>query len=264
MLSSAIQIDNILFESISAGEECGQNRKNVVRACSEAVVYGVAKSYCPNDVWVGFTKSFYPRDEDCEGSVNSKLMVNVLTGGKGVNSLVKFANFFLIIDAAQLTMNKVDPYCIMGYYRAFLQNLKQSFAATKGGEASFKIQPDGSFFNANATIAESLKMMEDAIEASGANKDPEASGSQDSADCVGTKGRRVFQIGINCEGDGNYNKDPKDPNKYEQEGQKVLFESPAMIDYYVKLLQEHPLVTYIEDAFACFDFDAHKAFREKL
>jgi hypothetical protein len=45
-------------------------------------------------------------------------------------------------------------------------------------------------------------MIEDAIIFSGANDD----------------GRKIFQIGINCDGDSCYNKDPKDPNKYEQEG----------------------------------------------
>ena len=68
---------------------------------------------------------------------------------------------------------------------------------------------DGSFFNANATIAESLKMVEDSIVISGANDE----------------GRKVFQIGVNCDGDSSYNKDPKDPNKYEQEGQKIQFDA---------------------------------------
>lgn len=50
--------------------------------------------------------------------------------------------------------------------------MKKAFEATKAGLAGFKVLPDGSFFNANATIAESFKMIEDAIEASGANKEP--------------------------------------------------------------------------------------------
>ena len=45
-------------------------------------------------------------------------------------------------------------------------------------------------------------MIEDSIVLSGANDD----------------GRKVFQIGVNCDADSSYNKDPKDPNKYEQEG----------------------------------------------
>lgn len=47
-------------------------------------------------------------------------------------------------------------------------------------------------------------MMEDAINASGAN----------------TEEKKVFKIGINCDADQSFNKDPKDPNKYEVEGVK--------------------------------------------
>ena len=77
-------------------------------------------------------------------------------------------------------------------------------------------------------------MLEDAITISGANDD----------------GRKVFQLGINCDADMCFNRDPKDPNKYEQEGQKLQFDDTAMLEYYVKMVQEHPMVTYVEDAFA--------------
>lgn len=74
--------------------------------------------------------------------------------------------------------------------------------------SGFKTLPDCSFFNANSTIAESLKMIEDAITISGANDG----------------GKKIFKLGINCDADQCFNKDPKDPNKYEQEGQKVQIE----------------------------------------
>ena len=32
--------------------------------------------------------------------------------------------------------------------------------------------------------------------------------------------RNVFKIGINCDAEQSFNKDPKDPNKYEAEGVK--------------------------------------------
>lgn len=102
----------------------------------------------------------------------------------------------------------MDPIEIVCWYYRFLVALRKGFQASKGGEAAFKQGVDGAHFNANATIAESFKMLEDAITLSGANDD----------------GRRVFMIGINCDADSSYNKDPKDPNKYEQEGQKVQFD----------------------------------------
>ena len=130
-------------------------------------MYAVAKCFSPVNVWEGFLESFYPRDEEVEGTRNTKLLVNVLSGGKTTTSLVKFSKFFLIIDAATAK----DPYKIMGYYQKFLQALKKSIQATKAGEAGFKAGVDGCFLNGNATIAESFKMLEDAIVISGANDD---------------------------------------------------------------------------------------------
>lgn len=76
-------------------------------------------------------------------------MVSVLSGGKAVNSAVKFSKVFLIIDAAVLANKGQDPIGIIPFYQKFLVALKKSFAATKGGEASFKVLPDNSYFNAN-------------------------------------------------------------------------------------------------------------------
>ena len=63
---------------------------------------------------------------------------------------------------------------------------------------------EGSYFNAFASINETFKVIEDAIAGSGANTD----------------GRKLFRIGVNCEGESYFNKDPKDANKYEVEGAK--------------------------------------------
>jgi enolase len=37
-----------------------------------------------------------------------------------------------------------------------------------------------------------------------------------------------------------------------------------MTDYYFKMVNEHPLLTFIEDAFAQFDFVGHKALQTKV
>jgi len=39
-------------------------------------------------------------------------------------------------------------------------------------------------------------------------------------EAINQSGCKSFKLGINCEGDSQFNKDPKDPNKYEVEGQK--------------------------------------------
>jgi len=48
-------------------------------------------------------------------------------------------------------------------------------------------------------------MFEDAINSSGVNE-------------LFGKDSLVLSMGINCDADSSYNKDPKDPGKYEQEG----------------------------------------------
>lgn len=163
VLASSIEADNILFELIQEGESEGENRKNIVRACSEALLYGTAKCYSPQDAWDGFSQSFYPRDEEIEGAINTKLMMTVFSGGKAVGSAVRFAKFYLIVDATEFARSRQDPQEVLPCYQRFLAAMRKGFASTKMGEAGFKVLPDGSFFNANQTVAESLKMVEDAI-----------------------------------------------------------------------------------------------------
>jgi hypothetical protein len=50
-----------------AGEELA-NRVNLTKASSEALAYAVAKSFSLINVFEGFVQSFYPRDEEVEGS----------------------------------------------------------------------------------------------------------------------------------------------------------------------------------------------------
>jgi len=65
----------------------------------------------------------------------------------------------------------MDPMKIIMFYQKFLVSLKKSIATTKGGDAAFKLGVDGAYLNGNASVAESFKMLEDAIILSGANDD---------------------------------------------------------------------------------------------
>ena len=117
VMHSSIEADNKLMAYGNDDPEL----KNIVKACSEALMYAVAKCFSPNNLHEGFVQSFYPRDEEVEGTRNTKLLISVLSGGKSTTSLVKFHKFFLIIDAATAS----DPYKIMGYYQKFLTGLKK-------------------------------------------------------------------------------------------------------------------------------------------
>ena len=170
-----------------------------------------------------------------------------------MNSPVKFANFFLVIDGFAMSSKDVDMF---GAYRIFLSYLRSKFTVGKGGDTAFKQLPDGSFFNAYNTIGDSFRFIEEAIMASNANTSgarpttegkstgraaTALSGNSKSARATGApigggaadttiEGsveqpvapvKNVFSIGINCDANSLYNKDPKDPNKYEIEGSKT-------------------------------------------
>lgn len=47
--------------------------------------------------------------------------------------------------------------------------------------------------------------------------------------------QNVFMIGLNCDADALFNKDPKDANKYEIEGVKTQNSTQQLIEYYIKL-----------------------------
>jgi len=45
-----------------------------------------------------------------------------------------------------------------------------------------------------------------------------------------------------------------DSGKYDIDGPKNLYDSKMLIDWYLKMVTEHPLVTYIEDGIRTGDY----------
>ena len=102
VLNSSIKCDNILCDFLGKSAEGSDDviaKNSLVRACSEAIVFAVAKCYCTNNIFDGFKESFYPYDEDNDVTRNTKLLISVFNGGKAANSVVKFTKFYLVIDA---------------------------------------------------------------------------------------------------------------------------------------------------------------------
>lgn len=185
----------------------------------------------------------------------TKMLFTLFNAGKGSGSTVKFAKFYLIVDARAFQRchlpnetdqeNESSPN-LLSCLLKFSAALKKAVSTGKIGESAFKPNEEGSYFNAFPTIAETLKQIEDAIAASGANGQDEsrpASSLQkpktaDSKQRKETPGgaeenktpavtasdwtaKKPFRIGVNCDSEAFFNKDPKEPNKYEVEGQKV-------------------------------------------
>jgi enolase len=68
---------------------------NVVKAVSEAILLATASCYQKIDTYQGINKNVLKEEFPRRGT---KLLVNVLNGGKVLGSAVKFAKFYLIID----------------------------------------------------------------------------------------------------------------------------------------------------------------------
>jgi enolase len=102
---------------------------------------------------------------------------------------------------------------------------RKQLAAGKQGEAGIKIV-SGSFICLMDTIGEALKILEESIKAS---KLPNV------------------KIGIVCNAGEVFN---EGSGKYEMEGPKSQFDCSQMVEYYMKFLNEHPLVCYLEDPMA--------------
>lgn len=130
-------------------------------------------------------------------------------------------------------------------YFKLVSAIDKGIASSKGGAAAFKRLPDGSFFNAFENVNESFKLLEDAINAVGINTDD----------------KKYLKIGINTDAQGFY---LEDQTKYDWEGPKNLWEVDQLVDFYEKLIADHPLLEYFEDCFATIDIQGYKKFNSLL
>ena len=103
------KIDDTLlaFQKKKAEQEV-QVSDQVLRACSEALLYAYGQSTSPAAPYKALYK--YLKNRDLEwgpGAVLPKMIFNVLNGGKAVASKVKFSKFFLILDMTP--EDELDP-----------------------------------------------------------------------------------------------------------------------------------------------------------
>ncbi len=82
-----------------------------------------------------------------------KSMVNCLHGGKVIGSKCKVFKYYLVCK------NVTDPTLL----QSALQGVRKAIVSGKGGEAALKYSPDGTFICPLDTIADNLKIVEEAI-----------------------------------------------------------------------------------------------------
>ena len=72
---------------------------NIIRACSEAISYGVAACYDRTNLYEQFYRRLRGGGIQASENVTSAVFT-LLNGGRAVNSKVKFATFYLIAEPA--------------------------------------------------------------------------------------------------------------------------------------------------------------------
>lgn len=225
------KVDDLLKIFKDREEEDGVTKigTNILNSVSHALYYGVTKALNQQMPFEAMFKNTTFKDYRYGHETVPKLMFTVLNGGKELNSKIKFSKFYLIFSFDHEDLPEVD---IEQTYFKIQASIEKGVTSTKGGLAAFKRNPtDGSFFNAYDNINECFKLLEDAINATGVNTDA----------------KKYLKIGINTDAQSWYVEDTK---KYEWDGPKNPLDSDQLMDFYDKLVTDHPLLEYFEDCFA--------------
>ena len=128
-------------------------------------------------------------------------MFTILNGGKSSGSKVKFSRFYIIMN---LKIGDVTVDANLMYYKISAA-IKKAISSHKLGEAGFKANVSGSYYNALDTVNDSFKLLEDAINATGLN----------------TNERKYLTIGINADSQSSF---IEESGRYDIEGPKNLFD----------------------------------------
>ena len=123
--------------------------------------------------------------------------------------------------------------------------IKKSLTAGKAGENGMKTNNEGSFTPPSDKYEDVLKLMEGFIKDINTAMD----------------NKNVVSLGIDFNADNYFN--PKE-NTYDTEGAKKPLDNIQLVDMYVKLIADHPLLTYLEQPLSYDDEDGWSLLIEKM
>lgn len=139
-----------------------------IKAVAEALMssYGSIKN--PETPAIAQYEQFSMKKFPADGNPESlKFMFSLFNGGKALGSKVKIAKFYLILNyELQDVQEGGDALAI---YHRVAAGIKKGLQSHKLGENAFKPTPGGQYFNAHENHNETFKVIEDAINQSGAN-----------------------------------------------------------------------------------------------
>ena len=169
--------------------------------------------------------------------------------GKAVNSKIKYERFLIMINneifESNIELKEKKKEIIIDLYKKMFEIIKKALTAGKAGENGMKTNNEGSFTPPSDKYEDVLKLMEGFIK--------EINASMNNQNFV--------SLGIDFNAENFFN--AKDCT-YEPEGVKKAVDSAQLIDMYLKLISEHPSLTYLEQPLAYEDADGWGTLLEKL
>ena len=168
--------------------------------------------------------------------------------GKTMNSKIKYERFLIMINNEIFeTNNDINSKkkLIIELYKKMFEIIKKTLTAGKAGENGMKTNNEGSFTPPSDKYEDVLKLMENFIKEIN----------------TAMNNQNIVSLGIDFNAENFFNS--KDFT-YEPEGVKKPIDNSQLVDMYVKLINEHPSLTYLEQPFAFDDLDGWGLLLEKL
>lgn len=183
-----------------------------------------------------FIKNTYP-----DFIINNEIIPNIgfslFKTGKTMNSKVKFEHFILFIN----NQTKMEPEAIYDLINKIYTTIRKFLTQGKQGENGMRLNKEGSYYPPQDTLNDILKLIENII-----NEVNE---------------KDALYIGIDCNANNYYNPTAK---TYEMDGFKKPPDTDQLIDFYLKLVTDHPLITYLEEPIASEDNDGWEKIMDKF
>jgi len=157
--------------------------------------------------------------------------------GKEMNSKVKFERWILFFNNSK----KLSYNDLKDAFTKIYSAIRKFLTAGKAGEAGLRLNDEGSYYPPTDVMNDIIKLMENIIT---------EIGMADS-----------FYYGIDCNGNNYYS---AETNTYEMDGFKKPPDNEQMIDFYIKLCKDHPLLKYLEDPLSNTDLRGYSKLFDKF
>ena len=168
--------------------------------------------------------------------------------GKSMNSKIKYERFLIMVNNEIFESNNdinEKKKIIIDLYKKMFEIIKKTLTAGKAGENGMKTNNEGSFTPPSDKYEDVLKLMEGFIKEIN----------------TAMNNQNIVSLGIDFNAENFFNS--KDCT-YEPEGIKKPVDNTQLIDSYIKLINDHPALTYLEQPLAYEDSDGWGMLLEKL